>query len=311
MAKKKDDDDNEDRGSAATARDIERVRAGAKEAPDDHDDGEEVDLDAAPDDDKEPEPKKPRSERRQERGEDFVRQANERAEAADRRAQALEARLAAAESRLPKEKPADDPAEAELKQAYDDQKDLYKVYQAVQGRKGGATAEEIEEFQAKGQAIERRKMIAAAKIAGGGQRQGASTEDVVVQVRRQQMAERNSDIVADANRLRWAQGRMQMELAEGKPDTEATVEDVMEQARRKFGLPSKRTRPAPSAADKRRLGGMGRGGGSSDARRTLSLSRTDKDMADAAFPHVKDERKRHEMWARGAGRKLQDAGHHD
>ena len=140
------------------------------------------------------------------------------------------------------------------------------------------------------------------------------SQEVADQVRRQQIAEEHNDVIGNQQYFRWAQGRMQQELAEGKPDTKSTIDSVMDMARRKFGLTPKGGRPAPTAADRRRMSGVSRGGGGSmaeGASNLVPMTKAQREMADAAYSHIKDEKTRHKMWASKAGKRLQESGKHE
>lgn len=304
MAGKKKVEEDSDDIDDLVARDVAAVKAGVKDPPaDDGDDDDGIVVD-------EEEPAKPsRAERRQERGRDFVREAQDRADAAERRAQAAEQRAQEAYARaIPAvpEKPSD--AQAEVDKAYADQQSLYGHYNAARQKQGGITAEEHAEFEKRGREVELRKVRAIARLEGGGQR-GPSVEDVVRQIRQQEIVEAHNDVITNPAAYRWAHAAMGMAVAEGKPDNARTLEDVMEHARTKFGMASRRATPAASDAMKRKMGGISRGGGSgrSESVRTIVPTEAEKRMANEMYSHL-PKNLRLATWARKVGKKLVDEG---
>lgn len=317
MTKKLKDDldgEDDDKAQSALERDVARVRSAKTDdkpvSSDDGDDDIEVDTsDDDDDDDDEASARPSRAERRRDRGRNLVSEANLRAEAAERRAAEAEriARDVASRIQAAPKQEEKDPADDELEKAYADQKSMYREYEA---RKAARTLTEadINDFEKRGREIEQRKLTAVAKKLQASNR-GPSPDEVVARVRQQQLAEEHSDIISNPQHFTWVRGRMQQELAEGKPDTKATVDAVMDLARRKFGLTPRGGRPAPSDAAKRRLGGMSRGGGSaSEGGAKITMTKELRNLADAAYGHIKDDKERYRMWAKGPGRRLQEQG---
>lgn len=83
----------------------------------------------------------------------------------------------------------------------------------------------------------------------------------------------------------WANARYQQLIAEGKPGTMATIREAMDEAagRYQIRVPSK---PAPTATDQARLGGVSAQAGARGNDRNITLSREQQRMAVAAFPDV-------------------------
>jgi hypothetical protein len=297
--KKKIEQEDEDE---SVDRDVAEVKKGVAKAEREEesvdtsagDDVDEVVLDEADEADEKPS----RAARRAERGRNLVRESQEKAAELERRLadterrhEALMAQLAA--DRAPKEKkPEVDPLEA----IYEEQERLHANYQAAVKKPNGLTEQEAAHFRSEGRRIERAKLEAVAEAKYGKAQRGATVDEVAQQVAARELQAAHGDVIGRPDAFAWAKARMQVAIAEGKPDTHATVAEVMEEARAKYGLATKTTRPAPTNAQKARMGGIPRGGGGS-GKQVYTLSDHDKKLANASYAHLPKE-DRYKAYAR-------------
>jgi hypothetical protein len=320
MAKLKDPLAGDDGDDSTTERDVEKVKERVAElkaerplSSDDNDKDPVIDLDGDDEErlDAEAEQRLSRKERRSQRGRDFVREANERAERAEQAVAALRQEMMSQRQPPKEEKPKEDTHQVEMDKVYDDQELLVSAYNAAAARKGGMTPEERADFSRRGREIEQRKINVAARkmlaeqgYAGG---KAPTAEEIIVETQRREIAQKYGDVISDQNRLRWVHGRMGQLTAEGLPDNPATLDRAMNEARRKFGLGGN---APPSNAEKQRLAGIPRGGGmsSSAGDRSIVMTGEYRKLADAAYPHIKDKADRYKKWAQGPGRRLLEKG---
>lgn len=117
------------------------------------------------------------------------------------------------------------------------------------------------------------------------------------------------DVQANQNANRYARGQYDMLIAQGHPDTPATVELAMNSARRAFGLRSGSS--APTDREREQLTGY------SNTRRTnmdpknnvVRMGKSEKSMAMAMYGQAfdGDEQKVYSTWAKKVGLKAQKA----
>jgi hypothetical protein len=107
------------------------------------------------------------------------------------------------------------------------------------------------------------------------------------------------DVVKNPAAIQWAAGYEKQQMAMGR---NPSPEETMEATRKAFRI-GKHAHTAPRTpptymAD--RLSGTPRGanGGNGDAPRQVTMTRELKKMANAAFPKIRDERKRYEAFAK-------------
>jgi hypothetical protein len=296
MAKKK-----ETIGEAAPH--LERMEATLSDDADDEsgteisvdDDDEEDPIDVAPQD-RGPSRREKRANRFREAKEEAERaqqariDAERNAAAATERARLLEGALQHANQQRQQQVVQEDP---EIDNALREQDNIAAEFQARQlDRHRPITTDEHKEF------------IRRARI-NEGRLQEARTRKVLResgirpqpnQIEQAIMA-RHSDVFANPSAANWAQARRNQKLAEGRPDTMDTLDESMEEARRQFKIG--RQREESELRD--RLGGAPRGGAvqrSETGRRTVKMTKTFKKMADAKFPHIKNDMERYKAWAK-------------
>lgn len=303
--KKKDPLDDAGDEDSVVERDVEKLKALNEKKPsvtESRDDTAEPEVSVEEPEEPDVDDERPsRRERRSARGQDFVREAKESAEAARREAQELRERLARMEGQMsaqPKT-PAADPHADEEKSLDAQQKGIYARYEAAKANKT-LTQEMIDGLEGELKQVHRKSLQLEIKRMNP-QQPAASVDEVAQKVRQQGYIQRHGDVIGNQRALGWAQGRMQqLVIGEGRPDNDDLVDEVMAEARQKFGM-TPRHAPAPSQAQRSRLGGVSRGASAmrDDGPRTVRMDKSMQKMANAAFSHIKDPKKRLEMWARG------------
>lgn len=153
-----------------------------------------------------------------------------------------------------------DPQE-EVKKVFREQEDAYAAFKALEAS-GGLTDSMIQQYKDRFQDIEVRKQQAIWKASGMAQQQ-LTPQQVVMINQRQQLYSRYGDVLNHQQAGGWAYGTYQARVAAGEPDTEALRDEVAEEARRRFGLPSQIRRSAPTQGNRAKYTGMSAGANSS------------------------------------------------
>lgn len=140
-----------------------------------------------------------------------------------------------------------------------------------------------------------------------GQQQGPQLSEQQQFVRNYIIA-KYPDVVGHPQAKEWAIVRHRQRLLEGTPDTEDELHNTMEEARKKYGMPSSsRQASAPTANERARFTGSGRGPtggpGSGSGPRTVKMDKQMRRMATSAFPSLPEE-KAIAKWAKEVGANL-------
>jgi hypothetical protein len=268
--------------------------------PDDDDDADEPE----PQQTQTPEQRLSSRERRQRRGQAH-KELEERTRAAEERAQRLEAQISelrgyvAGAVKPPQES---NPAEAlqkELEQINEEQALVYRQAQQL-GEK--LTAEDYAKINKKANELELKKHRVMSRLvqAETQTRPGQAQEYIQQQVFQQQLNVRFPDLV-NTHAGQWGMQRYQQLLLEGKPAGWDTLEQAAEDARKQYGMPSRRQAP-PTQQEKSKLVGTSKGGNgagvATDKPRTIRLSKDQLRMVQAWNPslYAKDEKKAARQW---------------
>jgi|GEM_PF-6861953 len=235
----------------------------------------------------------------------------ERLEAAERRMQSypdpqtLQQQLL---SRQQQQEP-EDPHRDELDDVYRQQEMLFGAYERDQ-QAHALTPDKVQEYQNRARQLEERKAelqyLRAAKRHGmtGQQTDPRAAAREVVQ---QQIRSEHADIASRQDAWGWATARYQQLRYQGLPDSMDTLNQVMDEARSQFGLPPKRGRAQPTASQRAKYTGMAKGGGSGEKQKgkgRIRMTREYKEMADAMYPEIEDDRERYQKWANEVGPSL-------
>lgn len=248
---------------------------------------------------------------RKERRKNRYREAMERAEAAERRAEQAEQQARQAfmisQQQALTQKPAEsskDEFKEKLDAVYREQEMLYRELN-MKGQ--NIRPDEVERIEQRARELDEMKHeIIAQRLRKKepGQAQGAPTGDMVTAAMIQM---EYPDVCDNPQVLAWAQSYYGMLRAEGRPGTLVELREAMEKARQRYRLPTAKNgrKPPPSPVSRSRYEGFSRGqaGATEEPEQEVVMSKAFRKMANAMYPHVKEEKKRFEMWAKGAGKR--------
>lgn len=118
---------------------------------------------------------------------------------------------------------------------------------------------------------------------------------------------RHPDVAENGQALNWADGEARKRIAKGEQYSMSLVDEIMEEARREFRLGKYRHGVPSDRKTQARYHGAPRGGGSPPSPsdripNKVKMTPAMRRMADAAFPGIKDPKKRYQHWAKTAGR---------
>ena len=210
----------------------------------------------------------------------------------------------------PQQQQQEHPAAARLRQIDDTERSLHREYTAL-AQAGRITPQLQEEFENKARQIQVARM---ATVAQASQPQ-VDRQAIVREAMWTQFTTKHADIFHDPNPniQKWAWAEYHRRIAEGHPDTEDMVEDILDQTRVKFGKQPRRSRGSrPDEATKARFTGLSSrgGGGNVGEDGMIEMSAHDKKMARIAFGDRKDkdgkpwtEKQVYQYWANTVGKK--------
>lgn len=312
MAKEQDDDTPQGTESAeeSAERHIAKVRQRVKEPAESEPERDETDDDDSDDDGSdEPDDRADGEPTRREKRQNRFREMQDRAERAERAAEAA----AAAQQRIMEQlvaqrqpqEPQED-VEARERDAFvqvqQDQIELSRRYNArireLQEAGQAMSDDEQRRFAGINYDIERRKTKVLAD-----QYTRLNAPPPVDPAHQQRQAEisilraQHADVFANrAAALHVDYAFRRMTQAEGRPDSLATAQAAIEEARKvvlKKGAPTQATKSKYTGSSTG-AGGPAREGG----QHVVKMGPEAKRMADAAFPHIQDDKKRYEHWAK-------------
>lgn len=185
-----------------------------------------------------------------------------------------------------------DAAEEELDQQNNS---LIREYQAVEKT---LTEAQRDQFRTRASALEKKKFDL--RIARANRNSQPSQEQVARQENHQLLVARYPDVCADQRALNWATLEYQKAVIEGQPGGWETTDAVMRRARTQFKMGDLGKRQA-DPANRTRLAGQPRGasaGGGGEDKKVFRMGEKEKEMADAAYPHIKDEKVRYAHFAK-------------
>lgn len=310
--KNREDTDTEETGSAEEAderrvREVkEKVKAAREEPKEEPEEESDEDVEDDSEDDEQGEPT------RREKRANRYKEAMERAEAAERRAEALAAQQnqlmrQMLQAQQPREPQVDQ--RRQIEEEYEavelDLIDLRSRYsqRAAQYHQQGMEMprEEMRQFIAKQRDLEFRKHNLIGEQFVRERNYGAPDPRMQqIQMEKEIIRVQNQDVFNSRPAQIHADYAFKRMLAEGKPDSLATLQAAVAEARQvvlKKGSPQK-----PSQNQKAKYTGASTGAGG-PAREgggvpVIKVSPEGRRMADAAFSHIKDDKKRYEAWGR-------------
>lgn len=262
----------------------------------DDDDDDELDITA---------PKKPRTERRQERGglHDALLGSRDENDRLRQRIEGLEAKANRYESDVVEDDEVD-ALEEEIDTLESSQKSILGEY-----NKGGLTPERQTELQTAAQKNE--KKLRKLQFRQMAREEGFGPAQDPGQVQRAalhaQVSSAAPDIYADPEARALLSAKYNVARRRGEPDGMELHARMCEDVRAELGMLSRERRPAPTDHQRRAYSGRSKGGsGGKRSGKATSIRMTDerRTMADLAYPNEPDERKRHKRWALEVGREL-------
>jgi hypothetical protein len=196
------------------------------------------------------------------------------------------------------------PVQQRLNQIAEAKRRLHDHYQAIAGQAGydprGKDQATQRDFEAKAEELENMRVAA---ISQASQPQ-LNEQDLMRKMALQTYLNSHSDITHDARRWEWAHARWVQRKAEGHPDTIEMADEVMEEARIKFGLQPRKSRGSkPDPATKARLSGISaqaQGGGQEVG--LVKMNAMERKMAREMYDKLPPEQA-YQKWANGPGKR--------
>jgi hypothetical protein len=283
---------------------------------------EEIETEAAAP--SEPEEDRPsRRERRRARGEDIIQAERQRADAAERRAQeALQAMqqlaqrpviVQAPQPQQQPQQPQQNPYEYEAYLLRQEQERVTMAYNDAARRGDHATLQQLEQQawsvrdRMEKNAFRRNYAEIQREMP---QRQQASQQQITpeviqAEVAKVQLMEKHGDVISDRRAANIFRAKYAEALAMDQPDNWDTIDRVAEQTRMQLRMKPKNGK-VTTDAQRARFGGMRTGatGTPDTGRKVVKMDKFARSLADAAFPHIKDDGKRYQHWANTVGAKI-------
>lgn len=190
-----------------------------------------------------------------------------------------------------------DPFEAELDAIYGEQQSAYAAAQA-EVKAGSMTPERAQHYERVARDIESRKSRVHTR------REIAQTDPQRQQSQAQQVwVQKYPEVYGNQRAFQYAQGRYQSRLALGENVTNATVDEIMEEAKAQFKLGPK---PVATQSERARFGGVpSSGGGGGRSNEPVQLSREIRRMAIAAYDHLPED-EAIKAWTNKTGKRLRE-----
>lgn len=258
----------------------------------------------------EPEPDtRTRKQKKQDRFKRFEKEAEE----AKRRAQELEMQNLRLQQQLlsgqvqqtqaPPAAPQVDPIDAAVDETYEQRKRLYESY-AAKKEAGQITPEGEKEYLESAKKLEMRQQeLVAEKVS----RRNIPQPDPSAAFRQAVQAQ-HFDVVNNPQALEWVKGNYAMKRAKTGADSMELLNESMDEARQEFRLGKYKDGPPPSSRQKSRYHGessMVSSGAGNKNSSTIRMSKSQRDMAYAMYPHL-DEKEALKTWVREVGGDFQE-----
>jgi hypothetical protein len=315
MAVEKEDDTTdvgvEEQAERLTQQVRDKVKAAKEEEADEPADNE-------PDDDDEPDTEEVEGEpTRKEKRANRWREVQERAERAERAAEAaiaaqqqlMQQFIASQQSREPQVDP-----RQQLDDTYEKTEleliDLRRTYSMREHQYAQAgqqmPQEELLGFVRKQRDLEVRKQAAMSDyyVTQNGYRQDPRQQQIQTELA--VLRAQHADVFANrAATFHVDYAYKRMTMAEGKPESIATAQEAIAEARKVILKQGSSARPTQAAKSKYTGGSSGAGGGAAVREGTpvLKINDSGKRMADMAYPHITDDNKRYETWMKAVYKK--------
>ncbi len=181
---------------------------------------------------------------------------------------------------------------------------LFAQYEAIASQPGyNRNSPQHQEFERRAQELETARVatIVDARASHG----QPDVKELARQIAWQNFQSDHHDVFNHQDAQTWAWGEYYKRRAEGQADTKELAEDVLDAARRRFGMKPRRGTPAPDPATRQRLSGVAsRAAGSQSQSGPIKMDANDKRMARIAF--MKEgvtEAQAYQKWANTVGKK--------
>lgn len=162
----------------------------------------------------------------------------------------------------------------------------------------------LQEFDGKARGLQQRRMDIATQRAVEN-----AMPSMLAAAQAQNYRAQYGDVQSNPNANRYARGHYDMLLAQGHPDSPATVEIAMNAARSQFGLGGRRNTPTDRDRDQMTGYSNTRRTNMEPKNNTVKMGKSEKIMAMAMYGNAfnGDEKKVYSQWAKGPGIKAQKA----
>jgi hypothetical protein len=282
----------------------------------------EVSLDADDDDDEvvetEAQQGPSRQDKKRQRGQNLVQQARDEAETARREAAELRGRLDTLERQRQQpapQQPTRDPLEDEAVSVRREHAAYVTRYQDALNRaaqeKRQLAQNEVDAYEKEGWDLkDRMDDLGYRRAAKRHAQPGISAAQIQQQAQIARVQQLHGDLLSVPKSQQLFMAHWQLKLAEGRPDTEDTMNAAAESARVALGVSPRNGRPPPTQGQKARLSGSPKGGGVATGNEggNLVLTKELKRMADASLAHIRDPKERYKVFARTVGKDLRKDG---
>jgi len=197
-----------------------------------------------------------------------------------------------------------DPVEQELESIDEERLALEREYASrVNDTKNLISQDEMNQFRKRAVKLERRQTeaITAKQIRGMGIAPQRNEQETII---RNYVATRYPEASQDQRALMFAEGVQKQLMAEGKQQWSTEVIDAaMDAAEKKFrygkyknGTPARE--PDPVLKDRLQSTPRSANGSPLKGQKQIVMTKEFRQMANAAYPHIKDEKKRWAKWAK-------------
>ncbi len=202
------------------------------------------------------------------------------------------------------QQPQRSPVQERLGQLQEAKRRLDEHYTAIASQPGydprGKDAQTQRDFEAKAWDIENMRVAAISQAS----QPAVNEQDLMKRMALQTYLNGHSDITHDPRRWEWAHARWVQRKAEGQADTIEMADEVMEEARIKFGLQPRKSRGSrPDPATRARLSGISaqaQGGGQEVG--LVKMNAMERKMAREMYDKLPPEQA-YQKWANGPGKR--------
>jgi hypothetical protein len=220
-----------------------------------------------------------------------------------KRLDALEGQAAQFQSQMQEEEEVDE-FEGEVDDLEKAQRGLLSQYDAA-FKSGSLSPDQLEGLrtQARGNDRKLRRLHFQQDAKEFGYGPSQSPEEAQVAALRAQVTVRAPDIYRDPNAQKLLMAKYNIALSRGEADGMDLHDRVCAEVRDEMGMSVRGRRAPPTEHQKDAYSGRSRGGGGSKGKSATTIRMTPERiaMADIAFSYIKDEKKRHQAWARDVG----------